>query len=128
MHWLANHVKGPFDIIMLQETHSCPKNEKFWKFHIKTHFPSYQPIFIHGTRASRGVIILIKNAYSESIQNIDTCHSYIIIDLEINETQYTLLNIYGPNFEDQSTQTEFLECIYQSLKLKEERQIIIGEI
>ena len=113
MHWLANHVKGPFDIIMLQETHSCPNDEKSWKFHIKTHFPSYQPIFSHGTRASRGVIILIKSAYSESIQNIDTCHSgrYIMIDLEINETQYTLLNIYAHNLEDQRTQTEFWECI-----------------
>ena len=27
MHWLANHVKGPFHIIMLQETHSCLKDE-----------------------------------------------------------------------------------------------------
>ena len=113
---------------MLQETHSCLKDEMSWKFHIKTHFPSHHPIFSHGTRAGRGVIILIKNTYFDSIQNIDICHSgrYIVIDLEINETQYTLLNIYAPNLEDQITQAEFWERIYQNLKLKEERQIIIG--
>ena len=60
MHWLANHVKGPFDFIMLQETHSCQSDEKIWKSQTNTHLSVYKSIFSHGTRASKGVALLIK--------------------------------------------------------------------
>ena len=128
MHWLSHHTKGPFDIILLQETHFCQKDEKLWNIHAKTHFTSYKTIFSHGTRASRGVIIIIKENYFKLIQNIDSVKSgrYIFIDLDINETALTLLNAYAPNLEDQNNQTEFWDHIYQKLSIKEDRQIIIG--
>ena len=128
MYWLSHHVKGPFDVIMLQETHSCQKDEKIWTTHTKTHFSSYKTIFSHGTRASRGVTIIIKENFFKLINHIDSDKSgrYIIIDLIINETAYTFLNAYAPNLEEQNIQTEFWDHIYKKLCIKEDHQIIIG--
>ena len=47
--------------------------------------------------------------------------------LDINETAYTLLNVYTPNLEDQSNQTELWNHNYQKPSIKD-RQIIIGDL
>lgn len=54
-----------FNVILLQETHSIPDDENFWKAEW-----GGQIFFSHGTRASRGVAILLNKKLKVNIQKI----------------------------------------------------------
>ncbi len=56
-------------------------------------------IFNHGQSNSRGVCILFKKDCDYKLHSVnkDTEGRYIILDLDLGEQRYTLVNLYGLN-------------------------------
>ena len=82
------------DIIFLQETHSTEGIEAQWKREWGA------PLFCsHGARKARGVAILIRNNFDRLVEEIvaDTQGRFLILKVVISGEQALLVNIYGPN-------------------------------
>ena len=80
--------------VMLQKSHSTGNMEKI----LSTEWGS-KIYFSHGTSGSRGVAILFNKKLQPKILNIsrDKKGRILILDFEINETKYTICNVYAPN-------------------------------
>ena len=91
-----------FDVIFLQETYSNASVEASWGGDI---------FFAHGSKHSRGVMILFRPSLSKEVLNVtaDKNGSFLIVNTIIDEDECCLVNIYPPN--DQNQQINF----YQSL-------------
>lgn len=119
--WLT---KQKPDIIFLQETYSTKEMESIWKKQW------YGEIFLsHGTEHSRGTAILIRKDLDYKVNSIteSDCGRYIIMDVNIQETAFILVNVYAPNKE--SEQVHFFEKIRQeidNLTIDTECKIILG--
>ena len=94
-NWFQKHQGA--NIFLLQETHSILSDELEWKEEWEGDI-----IFNHGESNSRGVCILFKKdcGYELHSVNKDTEGRYIILDLDLYEQRYTLVNLYGPNKDD----------------------------
>ena len=104
--WLQ---KQTIDIILLQETHSTIEIENKWIAEWGGKF-----YFAHGENNARGTGILIKSNISNTeVHKVisDNEGRYILIDLTINETRFTLCNIYGPNVDNPAFFTEVFDQI-----------------
>ena len=89
--------KSP-DILCLQDTHLTKEDE----FHLKTIWEG--EVMLHGTSTkSRMVAILLNNAFEYSINDVikDTTGNMLIIDFKLSDMTVKLINIYGPNNDDQ---------------------------
>ena len=87
------------DVILLQETHSCSEDEKFWQNEW-----GGKIVFAHGSKISCGVCVLFSPQLDFTISKVHT-HQYgrfIVIDLQILDSILTLVCIYGPNRDDPS--------------------------
>lgn len=84
------------DILCLQETHSSPQDEKFWKNEWKGH-----ALFSHGKSNSKGVAIFFRDNLDYQILNVckDIDGRYIVCHLKINGKEIVLNCIYGPNVD-----------------------------
>ena len=60
-NWINKHQKGPFDIILLQETHSSLLNEAEFKTTWNNYKPNDCTFLAHGTQASRGVMTIVSS-------------------------------------------------------------------
>ena len=105
------------DIICLQETHSQKSTHAIWKNETKSEI-----IFLDDDSNARGVAIVIRKEWKEKIkkQTIDMQGRFIIVDVDIEDKFYTIVNLYAPNIDDpnffiqlfeQLSQHENSECI-----------------
>ena len=93
--WLHN---SKSDIIFLQETYSNPNIESYWRAEWGGNI-----YFSHGTKHSRGVMILFRAAVKpDSVQVIsDKNGRFLILNTTIDGEDFAFVNIYSPN--DQNT-------------------------
>ena len=91
------------DVYFLQETYSEPKDEIIW-----TSEWGGDIFFSHGSLHSKGVCILLNPSLNYTFENIhkDQTGRLISIDLNLNESKFSLCNVYAPN--DQRQQQAFL--------------------
>ena len=87
--------------IFLQETHSTVNNVKQWK--AEWCAPSE---FAHGRSNSGGVAILFQKGLDCKIikKLIDPNGRFTSIQAQINDENYFLVNVYGPNNDNQAAQ------------------------
>ena len=122
-NWVKKHTSKN-GIVFMQETHSSDKTgkqwEQLWRGSIK---------FSHGTTSSKGVLI----AFSESLEfNItkeftDQNGRYIVLQVDIQENPYVLINYYAPNLETQQVSVlDELTKVLSNLELKENTNLISG--
>jgi len=116
--WIHNQ-KAQF--IFLQETHSTQINTDFW-----TAEWGGKIFFSHGTSNSKGVMILINPKLDCKIENCisDRHGRYIILDVSIDDSRVTLVNIYAPN--DLNQQSKFFKSLNHQLQNFSQQNIIIG--
>ena len=90
-NWLS---KSRADICFLQETYSSPEVEQIWKKQWKGDI-----FFSHGSCHSRGTMILVKDHLDFKLVStkVDPLGCYILIEAHIQDSPFTLLNIYAPN-------------------------------
>ena len=122
-NWVKKHMSNNA-IVFMQETYSFDKTgkqwEQLWRGSIK---------FSHGTTSSKGVFV----AFSESLElNItkeftDQNDRYIVLQVDIQENPYVLINYYAPNLETQqvSVLDELIKAL-SNLELKENTNLILG--
>ena len=81
-----------YDMVFLQETHSCPSDEKLWACEWG------KIIFAHGKNNSRGVSILFKYSLKFELGTIkiDSNGRFILVDVKINNTTFVMENVYAP--------------------------------
>ena len=116
--------KQSANIIFLQETHSTSDKEKQWKAEWGAPLE-----FAHGSSNSRGVGILLRNGFDCVIKRkfIDPAGRYIGIETQINDESYFLLNVCGPNNDNQAAQFYWkLQSMLKSEDLVYEDKIIVG--
>ena len=108
------------DILILQETHSQPKDESIWENEW-----GGKAIFTHGTSAARGIAIFMSKQMYQKVENIykSTDGRSIIFDYVEDETTITIAAIYAPNTED----PKYFQDIAQILRRRNEHKIIIGD-
>ena len=88
--------RNEWDISFVQETYSSTNVEQLWKNEWGGNI-----LFSHGSIHSRGTIILFRNHANVEIINHkeDYKGRFILLKIKINESLFTLLNIYAPNKE-----------------------------
>ena len=106
---------------LLQETYSDRKTMSTWELEW-----GGKIICNHGTKHSKGVMILINPKYDVEIVKVEKDNNgrFIILDIKINATHLILINIYAPN--DSSQQVQFFHSIQQKLENYADENIIIG--
>ena len=112
--------KQKYDIYLLQETHWKSKSENFirscWGYNC----------FVAGEDTNKkGVGILMNNTFEYKIHNVikDPAGSYIILDMDISDERYTLVNVYGPSDGDRS---EFFTDLFTLINTIDNLNIIVG--
>ena len=86
--------KQKADIVCLQETHSTPEDECFWRNEWRG-----KVYFSHGCNDARGVLIAIQeNADLEVIDSqIDSTGRYVMLQIKHLEELFVLCSVYAPN-------------------------------
>ena len=89
--WLRE--KTP-SIIYLQETHSTPNDVLCW-----TNEWGAKALWSHGSSNSKGTAILFNSKFAFNIvkYECDTNGRSVVVDLNVNDKLFTLVNIYAPN-------------------------------
>lgn len=107
-----------YNIYCIQDTHFVKENENMlrneWGF--DCYFNSFKP-------NSRGVAILINNNFNFKIngEKRDLTGNFLALDIEIEDSKITLINVYGPN-QDNPT---FFNIITETIDEFENPNIII---
>ena len=93
-----NRFKTKADVIFVQESHSTNKIENDWK-----NLWDGEIFFSHGSSASRGCMIMFKNTLEFSFidSKIDENGRFIFIKCIIQGNKFFLINVYGPNKEQE---------------------------
>ena len=88
-----------YDIIFLQESHSTPRDENYWKNEW-----GGKCFFSHGSNDSRGCMILIKPSLNICIEDsvCDMNGRFIIVKCYIEDLYFFLVNVYAPNLDQPS--------------------------
>ena len=118
--WLHNQ---KLQFTFLQETYSSKDSAYIWEAEW-----GGKAFFSHGTSHSKGVMILINPSLDFQV---NTCISdkngrFLILDLVIDETHLTLVNIYAPN--DTSQQVVFFKELENQLsEFPQENLVVAGD-
>ena len=101
---------GENSICFVQEAHCDIQTENSWRNQWRG--TSY---FSHGSRDSRGVMVLIGNKVEFKCINVilDNHGRYIIIHCILHDQPFLLINVYAPNIE--SEQIKFFKHIFLEL-------------
>ncbi len=69
--------------------------------------------FSHGESNAMGVCIMITTKLNHKVHNIHRSDSgrYLIIDITLNNTRMTLINVHAPNRDDSTFVTEIIESL-----------------
>ena len=111
-------------IVLLQETHSTARSEAVW-----TSQWGCGKDAVHPTSNSKGVLIAFRESinYRIRVAQCDANGRYIILDLEIDNCPFILINYYAPNDECQQLQAlEEISNYLDRLDFKENTQFIWG--
>lgn len=86
-----------FDIIFIQETHSCFSDNHYW-----ANEWGGKIIYSHGTTVSKGVAIVFGSDFSFDISRTycDDHGRCIIVDINHSGCTLTLVSVYGPNIDN----------------------------
>lgn len=106
------------NIILLQETHSTKNDERVWSNEWGSKI-----IFNHGTNFSKGVAVLFQRHFPVQINSthIDTDGRYIILELKVEEIQFVLINVYGPNDDNKL----FFSNLFNNINKRDNNSIIL---
>jgi exonuclease III len=111
-------------VFMLQETHSTDATKsKFLSL-----WNSKNAFFSHGSSNTKGVAILISKDYHVNLLNEykDTDGRYVIIDVELNNTKYTIGNLYAPTRNFEKEQIETFKAFTADISKCEQENVILG--
>ena len=119
-NWLH---KQNADIAFLQETYSTPDIVESWRFQW-----AGKMFFSHGTNHSRGVLILISDKLQFQLKNTrsDSDGRYVLTDALIQDSPFSLLNIYAPNITSQQCSFSTMLSILDDIDSTFSSQLIIG--
>ena len=86
-----------YDIIFLQETHSCFDDENLWQYEWGSKF-----FFSRRENNSKGVAILIKQSLKINFENvnIDPTGRYCFAEIKINDKSLVIGSIYAPTKDE----------------------------
>lgn len=118
---LFNHYhEHKFDIILLQETHSIPENEVFWKAEWGGNI-----FFSHGSSNSRGVAILLDRKLNGTISDIATDNDgrIITVSIMIDGVEFAITSVYAPNSDD----VEFFNAAFDQSENVNGQKIFAGD-
>lgn len=115
--------KSKAHLCLVQETHSTSGTEGIWKS--EWGGPAF---FAHGTRSSRGVAILVSRDFNLTVINLHTDKEgrFILVDIMIDQTIYTVGCIYAPTQDKRAEQLSFLEKLDELLTETNSTNIILG--
>ena len=115
-----DHCRRRAKIVLLQETHSCTKDETVW-----TSEWGGKIYFSHGTEMSKGVCILVPKNFEWLVQTVKTDEGgrWVRCDFAKNEIIVTVFNIYAPNKDT----PEFYAELGRELHDCSEHKIIMGD-
>ena len=107
-------------IIMLQETHLKTQEEN-----IVRSMWGYECILSGDSTNSNGVGIFFNTNFQYKIHKVtrDLEGKYIVLDIEMQSTRYTIVNLYGPSDRDYPA---FFEDILEKVEDMNNESIIIG--
>ena len=110
-----------FDVVFLQETYSDASLEAFWR----TEWGG-DIFFAHGSKHSRGVMILFKPSLCKEVTNVmrDKNGRFLIVNTTIGDDEFCFVNIYAPN--DQTQQIAFFKKMTVSIRECQADKILIG--
>lgn len=97
--WIKKHTNSNA-LVMLQETHSLLKDESLWRNEYGSDI-----VYSHGTNDSRGTMILLGKGLEYKFKDkskqiiCDSNGRYVILDIEIQDTPFVIINVYAPNDE-----------------------------
>ena len=99
-----------FDIYFLQDTHFETEMENY----IEAEW-GYRAYFSSFSSASRGVAILFNNSFEFKVKKVvkDCNGNYLLIMMEMNNDDFLLVNIYGPNKDEPEFYTSLLNKIVE---------------
>lgn len=107
------------DVVLLQETHAIDMEINLWRSQW-----GGEIMYANGTSQSKGVIILIKRGlnYRKISESRDPCGRYVISEIEIENLQFVLCNLYAPNVNSPG----FFSKIRYEIEQLDNRNVIIG--
>ena len=90
--------KHKIDMCFLQETHSTEADINTWKHQWGGHVE-----YSHGTNLARGVMCLLNPSLDYNIIEVQQSDRgrWLLIRVEIQGTNFVLINIYAPNIQEQ---------------------------
>ena len=121
LNWL---LKQKADICFLQETYSTEEVEIRWKKQWRG-----EMYFSHGSNHSRGVMVMVKNSLDFKLNSLKTDEQgrSIILDANIQDTPFLLVNIYAPNTtNEQITYFEALRKQIEDIENNADHKILMG--
>ena len=121
LNWL---LKQKADICFLQETYSTEEVEIQWKKQWRG-----EMYFSHGSNHSRGVMVMVKNSLDFKLNSLKTDEQgrSIILDANIQDTPFLLVNIYAPNTtNEQITYFEALRKQIEDIENNADHKILMG--
>lgn len=120
--WLKRDYKG---IMFIQETYTLPKDESNWK-HDLGH--QYKAFFSHWKSNARGVATIIPKNLLCHIINLerDKEGRFLLVQLNLDDVVYSLLNVYAPTMDNQKEQLAFLCKLETMLNKISHTKMIIG--
>lgn len=106
-------------ISLLQETHSTPNTAKKWELEWEG-----QSYFSGQQSNKEGVAILIHKSFNGTVSNFTEIipGRMISLNIAINNWEFTILNIYGPNTDN----GEYFKTLVKQLSKDEVNNYIIG--
>lgn len=119
--WLK---RGKSDIIFVQEAHCTQQIENSWRKEWGGDI-----VFSHGASNSKGCLIMINKNFDCNIVAVKTDFKgrFIILQLEIQDTLFVLINVYLPNTEkEQLVFYHDLSKVMHKHQITSERNIIMG--
>ena len=108
-------------IAFVQETHSAPESENLWSAEWGSKIS-----FNHGSKHSRGTAILLDRDQQIKVNKEISSDDgrILILDIEIDDEQFALVNIYAPN-EIQAL-IKFFKRLEEMLQSLESHRIVLG--
>lgn len=111
------------DVCLLQETYCTSKVQNIWKNEW-----GGKVMVSNGTNHARGVAVLLRAGFDAEIIDVikDDSGRMLLLKLKIQDTYFTIVNIYAPNTE--ASQFHFYHFIRRILNkyTKPEENILLG--
>ena len=108
-----------------QETHTVTLDENNWQDEWKGDI-----YFLHGRNQRKGVAILIPDEIKTRVTVLNMINDkegrMIILDSNINDNPYLLINLYAPTKDHCDAQLNFLQHVTDTLEQLNNKNLIIG--